>query len=131
MITVRPARGADLPGLFAALEESGNELVDLRRAIVFVAEEDGVAAGFIAARLIWQVEPLYLLPAWRARQPKSAWRRATLLLAQAMDGYIRSQTGIDLRCYYAYIRDGVFQRLAERFGLRPVYRTGKWFLREF
>lgn len=126
-MTVRPATKADLPRLYAALEQGDHEQVDLERSIVFVAEEgEGQLAGFVAARLTWQVEPLMAWP-----ENKGVRRRAAVLLAQAMDQYLRSQGALGLGCYYAYIRDVVVQRLAQRFGLRRVYQSGGIFLREF
>lgn len=126
MVAVRPARPDDLATLNAWQLESGWELVDLARAIVFVAEEDGVPVGFIAGRMVFQVEPLYLRPMAK----KMARRRATAGLARAMEAWLKEQPYPWARSYFCYIRDRVFQRLAVAFGLRRIYREGQFFLRE-
>lgn len=125
MMRVRPAAKADLGALYAELRAGDHEAVDLGRAVVFVAEDERGLAGFIAARLTLQVEPLLL---FRRLEEKGARRRATLLLARAMDAYLPR---FGLRGYYAFIRDRAFQGLARAFGMRDVYETERCFLREF
>ncbi len=89
-------------------------------------------AGFIAARLIWQVEPLFLFPAFRRQRPRNARRRATLLLARALEAFLadraRNPTGI---CsYFCFIKDRIFQKLAEHYGLVRIYRGGRFYGRD-
>ncbi len=127
MIKLRPAAPEDLETLNRLQRHAGNELIDLRRAVVFVAEIEGKIEGFVAGRLMFQVEPLWVSPA--LNNPTTR-RRVTLGLARAIEGWLKRQPYPWARNYFAYIRDAVFQRLAEAYGLRPIYGHGKFYLRE-
>lgn len=125
-IVVRPALEAELPKLHAMISED-DERPNLRRSAVFVAERGGEIAGFVAGRLAWRVEPLYV----GERVRGAARRRTTLLLARAMDRFILSAP-IDAPDYFFAVKrsNRDFQRFAEHFGCRRVLSNEVIYRRE-
>lgn len=95
MITFRPATAEDLPFLQKKINDSDQEMVDLSRGIVHVAEEDGEIIGLLNARIAWwQLEPLYI---WGGKTT-AARRRAAVGLFKAAESWIadrsKNKTGI-------------------------------------
>ena len=119
MITVRPACDSDLPYLQGRLASAPIDQVDLKKSIVFIAEDEGFVVGFVAAHLTWRVEPLYLFPEFKDKAPKAMQRRATLLLGREIDRYIldRAWNRTRIHEYFAFVRQE-FAALARNFGLR-------------
>lgn len=119
MIMVRAAKLEEisfLQGKLAQRADEGYEQFDLRRAIVFVAEdtEDGLRAGMVCARLrtspfngapMWIVEPLALFPEFVRTSPLHSQRKATYLLAKAVEAYIadRSRNTTGVHAFYVHI----------------------------
>ncbi len=119
MMRVRPARDLEVAYLQGRLASAPIDQVDLKKSIVFVAEEDGLTVGFIAAHLVWRVEPLMLFPEFKREAPQAMQRRATLLLGREIDRYIRDPVATSNRIheYFAFVRKE-FAALAIRFGMR-------------
>lgn len=129
-VICRPATSAELPYLAARLAEDPKfEKVDLKESIVYVTEYDGQLVGFGAARLMWQVEPLFLFPEFKKHGPGFARKRATYLLIRELDAWIfdpeRNTTKIFQ--YFCFITDRVMQKLALSFQMLPAYVGGKFF----
>ena len=118
-MTVRPAREDEIPRLTEFLKLSGHERVDLSRSVVFVAEEDGEIQGFLPARLVWQLEPLVVLP-----KNKSKRRRVAFQLPRAMENWLSNRllnkTGI--YSYFFVTRSQAWAKLAEHFGCKRLYQ---------
>lgn len=133
-VTVRPATTEDLHELQYRLHQQRAyfEQQDLSKAIVFVAEEDGVIVGFGAARLMWQVEPLLLTPEFKKAGTPHAQRKATYLLIRELDRWIgdRRRNASGLYSYFCSIRGRTMQKLAVSFGMLPLYRRCKFFGRD-
>jgi hypothetical protein len=133
-VTVRDAVLADLPELQTRLKEQAQfyEQQDLSRCIVMVAEYDGQIVGFAAARLIWQVEPLLLVPEFKKHAPHHARQKATYLLIRAIDNWIgdRQRNTTKLHSYFCSIVDRTMRKLAVSFGMWPVYSKSKFFGRD-
>jgi|SRR5579884_40651 len=132
-VTIRPATDSDLPYLAERLsEQTYFEIVDLPKMIVYVAEYDGRIIGFTAARLMWQIEPLYLTPEFIKYAPHFARQKATLGLIRAIEGWIadrtRNTTGV--YWYFCYIKGRVMQRLAEAYGMIRSYHHGRFYVRD-
>ena len=129
-VETRPARVDEIEYLQARLAEDPTyEKVDLKTSIVFVDVYDGQLVGFGAARLIFQVEPLYLFPEFKKNAPKFAQKRATYQLIKALDAWIfdpeRNKSGI--RQYFCFILDKTMQKLALAFNMLPAYTGGAFF----
>lgn len=116
---VRPARQDELPFLKEQLWSTTHEKVDLSRCMVWVAESEGQIVGMLPARLIWQLEPLFIFPHTKL----GVARRATYELAAEAEAWIadRSKNTTGIYSYFAVIKDKVFEALAKRWGLLSVY----------
>lgn len=137
MIRVRPARMNELAFLQAKHSQvataRGYEQLDLSKSVVFIAEDDvdGMRCGMLAARLVWQLEPLILFPEFERTSSPMSKRRATYALARAFEKYLGdpTQNRTGLRFFFAVI-ENVNQRMqhaAENFGWRWIYRKTKVF----
>lgn len=129
-VVTRPAQVGEVEYLQARLAEDPTfERVDLTKSIVYVAEYDGLVVGFGAARLVFQVEPLFLFPEFKKHAPRFAVKRATLRLIQELDEWIfdpeRNKSGI--RQYFCFILDKTMQKLALAFRMLPAYTGGAFF----
>lgn len=93
MIEARLATVDEIPELLERIKESGGVFVDLYRTPVWVAVEDGVILGLLAAELIWQFEPMLV---WG--KSKATRRRACYRLYRAAEDWMcdgnRNITGI-------------------------------------
>jgi len=137
MIRTRPARLEELPFLQAThsqvAEQRGFEQLDLSKSVVIVAEDttDGMRCGLLAARLIWQFEPLVLFPPFERTSTGMAKKRATYLLARAGEAYIAdpSLNCTPIRSFFAVIQNSNprMQNLAEHIGWQRVYPKCKIF----
>lgn len=119
---IRPAKASELDYLTERLIASDHEKVDLKRGLVWVAEDEGKIVGMLPLRLIWQAEPLFLFD---ELENKTSRRRAAFLLALEMESFVgdrvRNKTGI--HSYFAVIKDEIFKALAKRWGLLHIYKT--------
>lgn len=104
----------------------------LEQRIVYVIKHNGIVSGCIAARLVWQIEPLYLTPEFERTAPPVTLRRAVFKLARAMFAWLggpENRTGI--RWTFAYTESKKMQKLAREYGMIPLYRKGKFFAKDF
>jgi hypothetical protein len=132
-VTIRPATDADLPLLASWLAaQTYFEIVDLPQMIVYVAEFGGQIVGFGAARLMWQVEPIFLEPMFKRHAPHFARARATLGLIRAVERWIadRRQNTTGIYSYFCFIKGRVMQQLAEAYGMWRIYRGGRFYRRD-
>lgn len=123
---------ADLAYLKNKLEQSNLPQDHLEQRIVYVIKHNGIVSGCIAARLVWQIEPLYLTPEFDRDASPIAKRRAVYKLARAMFEWLagpENKTGI--RWCFGYITKKPLQRLARDFGMLAAYRKGRFFIKEF
>lgn len=132
-VIVRPAKLEECPYLLERLSENPLfERFDLTQAVVYVAEYQGEIVGFGAARMLWQIEPLYLFPEFKKHAPRFARARATLQLIRELDAFImdpkRNLTKVHQ--YFCFIVDRVMQKLALSYQMLPAYKGGKFFGRK-
>lgn len=131
-VEIRDMRPDDLEYLRARLGlKPHNEQVDLERAIVGVVEYEGVAVGFVAARLMWQIEPVMLFDEFKKYAPRFARRRATLSMVRWIESKI-SDPAVNhgIASYFCFITDRVMQKLAAAYGMLRIYTGGKFFGRD-
>lgn len=133
-VTVRPAVPADLPRLQELLYEQRAfyEQQDLSKAVVYVAEYGGEIVGLCGARLIFQVEPLLLVPTFQKHAPRFAQAVATYKLIRGVDGWIgdREKNLSGIHSYFCSIVGRTMRKLALSFGMLPVYQKSKFFGRD-
>lgn len=129
---VRPATKQDLAYLRNKLQQANMEHGDLEKRIVFVIEHGGIISGCVAARLVWQIEPLYLTPEFAKNAPPVTLRRAVFKLARAMFDWLcdRSKNTTGIYWTFAHITNKKLQPLALEYGMLPVYRKGKMFAKD-
>lgn len=121
----------DLKYIRAKLQQAGYEHIDLEKRIAFVIKHNGVVSGCIAARLVWQIEPLFLTPEFTRDAAPVTLRRAVFKLARSMFHWLATENKTGIRWTFAYISKKPLQKLAEEYGMIPVYRKGKFFARDF
>jgi hypothetical protein len=122
----------DLKYLREKLRQAKLDCDDLERRIVFVIKHGDVVSGCVAARLVFQIEPLYLTPEFTRDASPVTLRRTVFKLANAMMGWLagpENQTGI--RWAFAYIVKKPMQEATKEYGFTPVYRRGKFFAHDF
>ncbi len=66
------------------LEQANLEYLDLEKRIVYVIKHNGVVSGCIAARLVFQIEPLFLTPEFKKHAAPITLRRAVFKLCRSM-----------------------------------------------
>jgi len=123
---IRPAVLADLPELTKWLITSPGEEYDLSQAIVFIAEEGGKTMGFLAARMVWQIEPLLV------RQDIQTIKasRAALLLYRAFEGWLKGpQNTTGVRWFFAVTRSEAVKGWARRLGWLRIYRDAATYVK--
>ena len=123
----------DILYLREKLRQANHEFADLEKRILFVIKHNGVVSGCIAARLVWQVEPLYLTPEFQRDAGPMTIRRAVFKLCRTICNWLggpENKTGI--RWTFAYIEGKKeMQQYVQDNGFVPVYRKGKMFARNF
>jgi hypothetical protein len=122
----------DLKYLREKLRQSNIEYIDLEKRIVYVIKHNGIVSGCVAARLVWQIEPLFLTPEFERDASPVTLRRAVFKLARSIFGWLigpENKTGI--RWTFAYIEKRKMQKVTKEYGLIPVYRKGKFFAKDF
>lgn len=122
----------DLKYLREKLRQAKLEFNELEKRILFVIKHNGVVSGCVAARLVWQIEPLYLTPEFQRTASPVTIQRAVFKLARSIIGWLggpENRTGI--RWTFAYIERKAMQKVTEEYGFTPVYRKGKFFAKDF
>lgn len=119
-VEVRQARADEIPYLRKRLAESSHEEIALDRARAWIAVKDGAIVGVLCARMVWQMEPLYLFPECENKITRS---RAMFRLYQIAESWIgdrtRNLTGI--HWFFGITRSKEVLKWADRIGYRRVY----------
>lgn len=128
---IRPATLEDLPLLRSKLQQEGEDTTDLEKQIVFVIEHNGVIGGVATARLIWYVGNVHLFGEFKRRAPYVTVRRAMFKLVRAIEDWLRiPANNPGPRWYVAHIRKRKMQESATDYGMLPVWRKGKMFVKD-
>jgi hypothetical protein len=125
-LKTRRATEADLPMLHEWTEaEKRLERQDYRTTIVKIVEADGEPVGFVSARLVWQVEPLYLRRDWvkkMGRSRRHVVRRAAYMLGRSIEDWLADRKNNPVvRSYFATVLNRTFCGLVESFGMFRLY----------
>lgn len=123
----------DLKYLRNKLSQANLEHADIERRVLFVIKHNGIVSGCIGARLVWQIEPLYITPEFARDASPVTLRRAVFKLARSMFTWLGDRTTNTTAIWwtFAYVEKKKMQVLAKEYGLIPVYRKGKFFAKEF
>jgi hypothetical protein len=123
----------DLKYLREKLRQANLECDDLEKRIVFVIKHGGVVSGCIAARLVWQIEPLYLTPEFKRDASPVTLRRAVFKMCRKIVEWLGGpENKTQIRWAFAYIEGKKEMQLyVQENGFIPVYRKGKFFARDF
>jgi hypothetical protein len=121
-VEVRQALAEELPRLKDLMAASPGERIDLNKARVWVAIEDGEIIGVLPARMCWQLEPLLLF-----KGNKITRSRAGLLLYRAAETWLgdRAQNRSGIHWFFAVTRSKAVKGWANRLGWFRQYR-GAW-----
>lgn len=124
----RPARADELPYLRTRLAESEHEQVDLDAARVWVAEEDGRVVGLLAARMVWQIEPVYLFPEVTNKVRRS---RAFYRLYRAFEAWLadRAANRSGVHWFFAVSYSSAVKAWAARMGYHRIYKGAATFVK--
>jgi hypothetical protein len=109
-----------------------NDLEHLERRIMFVIKHGGIVSGCIAARLVWQIEPLYITPELKRDAGPVTVRRAVFKLCRKMMEWLggpENKTGITWT--FCYTQNKNLQGYVQEYGFLPCYSKGKFFVRDF
>jgi hypothetical protein len=125
---IRQARADELPYLQARLAETEHEEISLDLARVFVAVEGETILGVLPLRLIWQAEPLYVLPEVSNCMTR---RRVTRSLLKGAEAWLadRSQNRTGIHWYFAIIRKRAAMLAAPKMGLWRIYKGAAHFVK--
>jgi hypothetical protein len=130
VIEARLATLSEIPELLDRIKQSGGVFVDLYRTPVWIAVEDGVILGLLAAELTWQFEPLLIFPEIRN---KAARRRACYRMYRAAEAWMCDPTRNITGVYKAFAVTRMFKVRcwAEKMGWLRQYRGAATFVKEF
>ena len=129
--TIRPARHEDLPLLRLKLQQEGEDATDLEKQVVFVIEHNGIISGIADARLVWYVGHVHLFKNFQRSAPPVTKRRAVFKLIRAIEEWLRNPlNNPGPRWYVAHIRKRKMQESALDYGMMPVWRKGKMFVKD-
>lgn len=94
---------------------------------ILVIEHGGAISGYIGARLIWQIEGVYLFPEFVRDSPPVTLRRAVFKLIRGMEQWLRN---CGARWYFCVITRKDTQKNAVEYGMRRIYKKSKIFGRD-
>jgi hypothetical protein len=118
-LTFREATEAEKPYLAQRLAETEGEQVSLEHC--WVAEQDGKLLGLLAARLVWQIEPLF--PEVINTATRS---RASLGMYIVAENWIRKQP---VHWFFAVTRSAAVKRWAKKLGWFRQYSGAATFVK--
>jgi hypothetical protein len=129
VIEIRPARPDEIEIIQADLSKDKRwEQVDLTKGIVFVATKDGEIVQYIQSRLVWQVEPLKWMRGKKKTLNAHEQKKSTYRLIFAMERWLRDpHHNPFVRFYFCTIKNKVMQKLAQSFGMLPLYNGCRFF----
>ena len=124
----RPARAEEIPYLKEMLAKSEHEQVDLDLARVWVAEDEGKIVGLLAARMVWQIEPIYLFPEVTNKLSRS---RAFYKMYRAFEAWLgdRSRNKTGIHWFFAVTYSPAVKAWAERIGYHRMYKGAATFVK--
>ena len=124
----------DLIYIREKLRQAKLEFSDVDKRIMFVIKHNGVVSGCIAARLVFQIEPLYLTPEFLKDAPPITVRRAVFKLCKSICAWLgdRTQNRTGISWTFAFIpKSKEMQEYVQEYGFIPVYKRGKFYARDF
>lgn len=124
---IRTARIDELEYLSSRIE---GEKVELSGNPVWVAEKDGKVIGFLACRLVWQVEPMLIFPEVKNKMTR---RRATRELYRAASSWLgnRDLNGTGVHLALGVTRNFAVLKWAKAMGWLRTYRGASLFIKRF
>jgi hypothetical protein len=125
---IRQARAAELPHIQARLEAENSEDIGIDTARIFVAVEDGQILGVLAARMVWQLQPLVIFPEVRNKAKR---RRAGLGMFRAAQEWLgsRSLNRTGIHWFFAVTRSRPCMGWLKSLGMLRQYRGTAHFLK--
>lgn len=125
-LLIRQARTDEFP----YLAEQLGPTVELVEGRVFVSELDGALVGVLPLRLVWNCEPLLLLPA-AAKLPKITKSRTMLLLYLACEDWIRDpmRNKLGPKFIMAITRSKTVRYWSGRLGWLPCFRGASIYIK--
>jgi hypothetical protein len=126
-LIIRTARVDELEYLMGRME---GERIELHGTPVWVAEQDGKLVGFIAARLVWQIEPMTVFPEVRNKMTR---RRVTRQLYRAVASWLgdRDLNGTGVHLAFAVTRSFAVMQWAKAMGWFRQYRGAALYMKRF
>jgi hypothetical protein len=124
---IRTARVDELEYLNSRIE---GEKVELRGNPVWVAEQDGKIIGLIAARLVWQIEPMTVFPEVKNKMTR---RRVTRELYRACSAWLgnRDLNGTGVHLAFGVTRNRAVLQWAKAMGWLRTYKGAAIFIKRF
>lgn len=120
--TISVPTAEDLKYLCNRLAQTNNESHDLDRRILYVIKHNEILSGCIGARLIWQIEPLWLTPEFDRDASPITKRRAVYKLIRAMEAWLGDSTKntTGLNRYFGAISNKRMEKVALEYGMKPA-----------
>lgn len=124
----RQARAEELPYLQTRLDEANSEDVGIDTARIFVAVQDGQILGVLAARMVWQLQPLVIFP---EVGNKATRRRAGLGMFKVAQEWLgsRSLNRTGIHWFFAVTRSRPCMKWLVSLGMFRQYRGTATFLK--
>jgi hypothetical protein len=124
-ITVRKADTFDIPILQQELAKTDWEQVDLKRSLVWIAEYNEVPFAFIALRLVWQIEPMFVFK--RDGIPSHALKKGVYMMYREAEKFLsdREQNTTGIHWSFMHTLKESVGHWARKMGWVPVYRQAK------
>lgn len=124
---IRTARVDELEMLMGRMD---GERIELHGTPVWVAEQDGKIVGMIAARLVWQVEPMTVFPEVTNEMTR---RRVTRELYRAAASWLgdRDRNATGIYTAFAVTRSAAVLGWSKAMGWLEQYRGATLFTKRF
>lgn len=105
-------------------------MIDLNATPCWVAEKDGYVIGLLAARLMWQVEPMYIFPEVKNTKTRA---RACYGLYKAAEAWISNRSLNQTGIYRAFAITRLFavRGWARKMGWMHQYRRAPLWIKHF
>lgn len=122
---VRVARPDEFAQLISRMEASGGEVIDLTAGPCWVALCDGQIVGMLAARPVFQLEPLLVFSGNKIRDS-----RAALGLYRAAEAWIGNRAnGSGVHWFFCITRSQAVMGWAKRLGWFRQYRGAQHYIK--